>query len=203
MDELKNTNVSDVRKYFLVELLTVMRRQQVSAVQESVEYVVDLMIRYMQTEAFYTKDGNGKLGDNVLADIYAEYINGDIQRKKIMLQRLGDISLLVTGFFSDSLNKKIVDLDYYFGMGGTAYHQLAELHLKSQILQTVYLELAQKFKIFAEALGEISEKGGIQSNKDILRLYEKYLSTGSERAKELLSKHGIDVPFKVDSKVRH
>src|SRR5438270_2574230 len=40
------------------------------------------------------------------------------------LKDVGDTSLYVSGFFADSLQRKLVYVDYYFLMGGAAYNEL-------------------------------------------------------------------------------
>src|SRR5882672_869166 len=41
------------------------------------------------------------------------------------LKQVGDTSLYVAGFFADSLSRSLVDVDYYVGIGQSAYAQLA------------------------------------------------------------------------------
>ena len=43
-----------------------------------------------------------------------------------LLKKLGDRSLYISGFFADSLQRKVVDVDYYAEMGGVAYGALAD-----------------------------------------------------------------------------
>jgi hypothetical protein len=109
---------------------------------------------------------------------------------------------MITGVFPDSLNKKIVDVEYYLGMGGTAYHHLSDLQLSAPC-RSMFRELSEKFKLFSEVLCEMSEKSGLQSNSNLLRVYEKWLQTGSERLKNVLGEHGIAAPIKIDPKVKH
>src|SRR4051794_19594985 len=120
MNKMKPTPVTDVRQFFAEELRTVMQKQQVQANNDSLAYLVDLLFRYMSAEEFFAKDAEGKLQNNVLAHLYADFISGNTEMKQRALRRLGEICLLITGLFPDSLNRKVIDLDYYFGMGGTA-----------------------------------------------------------------------------------
>jgi len=41
------------------------------------------------------------------------------------LKEVGDTSLYVAGFFAKSLTRSLVDVDYYVGLGQSAYAQLA------------------------------------------------------------------------------
>lgn len=197
MERVKAAKLSAAREYFTAELKTVMEKQHVSARPGSFEYIVDLMVRYLESENFFVKGPEGKLQQNVLADLYAEYRQGTPEARKLTLQRLGDICLLISGFFADSLKRKLVDLDYYLGMGGSAYWKLS--HLTSA--QGLYRELALKIKPFSDVLGEMSERSGLQTNSDLLRLYERWLFTGSERLKTVLSEHGI-TPIKIKTKTK-
>ena len=52
-------------------------------------------------------------------------------------------------------------------------------------------ELAEKFSGFVDVLGEVSERTGLTSNTDLLRLYERWLRTKSRRSGDLLVKQGI------------
>ena len=200
MDRVKVPNLSSARDFFATELKSVMAKNQVTAQPGAVDYLVNLLLGYLESEKFFVKNGDGKLEDNVLADLYAEYIHGGPETKKIVLRRLGDICLLVTGFFADSLKRKLVDLDYYLGMGGSAYWQLSHFHSGGK---PIFEELALKFRPFSDILGELSERSGLQTNSDLLRLYERWLFTGSERLRRLLSENGISTVTKSDPQMKH
>lgn len=201
MHSVKPTQVAVARDFFRVELSSLLAKQQVSAPAETLEYLTDLMVRFMDSEHFFVKTSTGKLEDNTLADLYAEYLQGGVEKKKVALQRLGDICLMVTGFFSDSLKRKVVDIDYYQGMGGSAYMTLSQFHLKQ--LSGLFKELSLKFKTYSGVISELSERSGIVSNTDLLRLYERWMHTGNERLRGLLSEHGIATPVMIETKVKH
>jgi hypothetical protein len=110
------------------------------------------------------------------------------------LQRLGDVSLFIAGFFAQSFARKLVDIDYHIAMGGRAYGALAETMSrgKGRVLGCVFAELAEKFQPMVDALNEMSETSHSHSDKDILRLYEIWLKTGSRRCYEILKRLGVD-----------
>jgi hypothetical protein len=202
MDRVKTATVSNAREFFAGELKNVLQKHRISAANESFEYLVGLLVRHIEADQFFVKNSQGKLEENFLVDLYSEYVQGSVEKKKIVLQRLGDICLLVSGFFAESLHRKVVDVGYYFGMGGTAYHNLAQMQM-SKMMRGLYGELSEKFRPFSNALGEMSERSGLQSNTDILRMYERWLFTGSDRLRTILSEQGIAVPVKIDVKSRH
>lgn len=202
MERMKPDSLSGVQEFFLTELKAVLSKHKLEATPYSVNYLADLMVRFIDTRNFFVQGADGKLQDNLLTDLYAESMQADLEARKAALRRMGDIALMVSGYFSESLNRKIVDVDYYFGMGGSAYHNLAQMQITSAMRQ-VFSELSVKFRPFSDVLGEMSERSGLQSNKDVLRLYERWVQTGNDRLKTILTDQGISIPIKVDTKTRH
>ena len=110
------------------------------------------------------------------------------------LQRLGDVSLFIAGFFARSFARKLIDIDYHIAMGGNAYGTLADSMQRSasgRAIGAIYAELAQKFQRLVDALNEVSEMSYVHSDADILRLYEIWMKTGSRRAHGLLNRLGV------------
>jgi hypothetical protein len=110
-------------------------------------------------------------------------------QQRSSLKQIGDCSLFISGFFSDSLNRKLVDVDYYVSIGGCAYNALSRN--EGDTFSPVFAELAEKFVGFVDVLSEVSERTSCASNLDVLRLYEKWLRTGSRRSGQLLVERGV------------
>ena len=109
-----------------------------------------------------------------------------------LLKKLADRSLYISGFFGDSLQRKLVDVDYYVDMGGMAYGALATT-VRENSRARVYSELAQRFFDFVEVLTHISSETHLQNEENLLRLFEMYEKTGSEVAREKLVSKGLTV----------
>ena len=127
----------------------------------------------------------------MLAEAFEARSAGDRNRN---LQRLGDVSLFIAGFFAQSFARKLIDIDYHIAMGGRAYSALAHTLTrgKGRVLGHVFAELSEKFQPMVDALHEVSETSYSHSDKDILRLYEIWLKTGSRRCYEILKRLGVD-----------
>ena len=99
----------------------------------------------------------------------------------------------MAGFFAHGFARRLVDIDYHIAMGGRAYATRAGTLTQGpkRALGSVFAELADKFQPLVDALGEISDSARAWSQSDILRLYEIWLKTGSERARHLLSDLGV------------
>src|SRR6185503_19084448 len=104
-------------------------------------------------------------------------------------RRIGDVSLYVGGYFQESLNRKVVDVDYYIDIGGRAYGLVAGAEEPSH--RSVYSELALKFKNLIDVLAEVSDQTQPRTEKDLLRLYELWVRTRSDRAAKALKEAGI------------
>ena len=201
MDRVKPATLVDVRNYFADELKVVMEKHRLSALETSTLYLASLLSRHIESHNFFAVGPNGKLADNFLTDLYIQYLQAKPEEQKLVLQRLGDVCLLVSGYFSDSLRRKVVDLSFYFGMGGSAYYNLSVMSDKTETKET-FGELANKFQSFSNVLGEMSERSGLQSNKDVLRLYERWIVTGSERIRSVLNEKGITTAHKSNLKFK-
>lgn len=199
MDRVKPATFSDLQNYFTLELKSVLDKHKVPARDASIIYLASLLSRHIESEKFFVVGPDGKPTDTLLTDLYLQYLKAQSEEKKVILQRLGDICLMVSGYFAESIRGKLVDLGFYFGMGGTAYYNLAHLVAETEPKET-FDELSVKFESFSNVLGEMSERNGLQSNKDVLRLYERWIVTGSDRLRSLLTDKGIPVPVKTNLK---
>jgi hypothetical protein len=74
-------------------------------------------------------------------------------------------------------------------MGEYAYGSLGRRD--TDAFGEVFSELARKFVPFMDVLSDVSEQSGIRSSVDVLRLYEKWLRTGSARDGKRLVDRGI------------
>ena len=95
----------------------------------------------------------------------------------------------MSGFFPDSFTRRVVDVDYYKSMGEYAYGSLSRS--EEEAFADVFGELSRKFVGFADVLTDISERTNLASTTEVLRLYEKWLRTGSTRDGQRLLERGI------------
>jgi len=88
------------------------------------------------------------------------------------------------------LHRKIVDIDYYTEIGSAAYFNLATW-TKEDSLSIIFSTFSKRFNEFVDVLNYVSEKSQVQSDSDVLKLYDRYLRTGSELAREKLNELGV------------
>lgn len=147
-------------------------------------YLVALLKHFLATENLFEKPAT------TLAEMYLQAQSMDSTLKEITLKKLADRSLYMSGFFSDSLQRKVVDVDYYVNIGGNAYGQLAN-QVKEDTSAHVYKTFSKNFVEYVDVLTYVSQKSMITTDQNILRLYDRYLKTGSSIAKEKLIEFGL------------
>ena len=82
-----------------------------------------------------------------------------------------------------------MDVDYYIAMGERAYSALAESERGPA--DALYAELSGRFEQFVDLFAEIAELSELRSNRGLVRLYERFLHTRSERVAQLLRERGV------------
>ena len=189
---MKETSlILDSRDFFEEMVVHALSECRVETTPMVSGYLIDLLQYYMNTDNLYEAQSvDGKKIQKTLAERLLTANSADPNVKKDLLKRLGDSSLYMSGFFGDSLNGKIVDVDYYADIGGIAYGSLAaETH--ESAMAKIYDEFSRRFLNYVDVLTVISQGTLIQSKEDILRLYEKYMTTGSDLARDQLIKMGM------------
>jgi hypothetical protein len=104
------------------------------------------------------------------------------------LKEVGDTSLYVSGFFNESLGRKLVDAEYYIGLGTRAYAELAGRLGGS--LTAVYGELSEKFPRFVDVLTEVRRRCDFVG-ADVMRLYEEWVRTRDAWVERKLRMFGV------------
>ncbi len=161
-------------------------------IQEATEfYLVDLLTRFLETERLFVEDADGTVRSEPLALVLLRALQADRRARAAHLRRLGDTALFVSGFFGDSLARSPVDVDYYIAMGERAYSALAETERGRPGLDALYGELSGRFEQFVDLFAEIAELSDLRSNRGLVRLYERFLQTRSERVAQLLRERGV------------
>jgi len=167
-------------------------RQKIRIQPETEFYVVKLLKRFIFSDALYSRSSDGSLTEQPIAFMYKEALEAEASpEQKVLFQNVGDISLFKAGFFSESLSRANLDINYYIGMGGAAYHHAAQ-RSEEKHFRSLFSELADQFGRCVNILSEVSEvTTPTRTEQDLLRLYEIWNNTGSERLARTLSKTGI------------
>jgi hypothetical protein len=171
-------------EYFKELVDSALARQHLQAADLTEYYLVNLLCRFIRPDT-----QPGAAADEPLAVRLARALQSGGSEQRARLRALGDFSLFMSGCFPDSFRRRTIDVDYYVSMGEYAYGSLSRRD--EDAFCEVFAELARKFVGFTDVLADVSERAGLSSPADELRLYEKWLRTGSDRDGQRLIQRGI------------
>jgi hypothetical protein len=181
-------------EFFKDALHGALENQRLWVEDQTEHYVVNLLTLFARSEALFERTPDGPRVRPLVAMLSDALEARTADDRNRNLQRLGDVSLFVAGFLAQGFARKLIDIDYHIAMGGHAYAALAQSMSRGRgrVLGLVFAELAQKFQPMVDALNELSETAYAHSDKDILRLYEIWLKTGSRRSYAILKRLGVE-----------
>lgn len=173
---------------FFKELIEeAMEHQRIESSQDTAFYLVQLLAAFIRPERVFARAGVKP--DRPLAEIFCTALSAGGVRKLSLLRLTGDLALFFSGFLSESLNRRLVDVGYYTRLGGRAYGVLGADG--SSGARELFEELAVGFVQFADVLSEVSERCAATDAANLMRLYERWLATGSRRSAKILRREGI------------
>jgi len=172
-------------EYFKELVESSLSRQRVRAGDLTEFYLVNLLCQYVRLDASPHQTDDGQ----PLALRMARALDSGGFEQRMRLRGVGDFSLFMSGFFSDSLARRSVDIDYYRALGESAYASLSRS--EDEAFAEVFAELSLKFVGFMDVLADISDRTTLASATEVMRIYEKWLRTGSERDGQRLVERGI------------
>jgi len=159
---------------------------------EHTEYYVVNLLRH------YCRPGENVSfpGDEPLALLYKRGVEAEELDKIQIFKNLGDVSLYAAGFFTDFIESSAVDMDYYISMGGGAYGSLSDIVSQQRgqsVAAEVYGRLSEKFAELVELIMEVAmrARGLTDDDTELVRLYERWMRTGSERLHKMLIDRGL------------
>jgi hypothetical protein len=175
-----------VTEYFRELVDEAVGRQRAELDPMTSYYVVRLLTAFTRTDsaasgAFWSEAPMGALLGEAMA------VGGSEQRRR--LRQVGDAALVLSGLFPNRLRRSLVDVDYYMKIGGMAYDSLS--HDDADLFATAFAELAARFGVVVDILGDVGDHCKLGSPADLLTLYERWQLTGSERLVAQLTARGV------------
>jgi hypothetical protein len=124
---------------------------------ETIYYSSLVMDHFGESSKLY-EQVEGKSREKILGMKFLEAGHLSSDKKKLALKDIAETSLFVCGFFSDSLNKKIIDIKYYQDLGMMAYASLNGLVPKAYDVPAFYKNMANSFSDVALLMSLVAKK---------------------------------------------
>lgn len=168
-----------------------MRKKHVAATQAAEYYLVSLLTDYARPDPRCNETLERPL--TLLLD---EALHAPGQERFEKLRVLGDGVLYVSGFFAPHLETRGVEVRYVTALGARAYDGAGKLLRGSagEGAPDLFFELAENFELFADLLSAVAEKLSLSatpSSTRVLKLYERWLKTGSDALSSELIERGV------------
>lgn len=161
-------------------------RQRVGLDPMTSYYVVRLLTTFTRTDA----DASGVFwSDAPMGALLGEAMAAGGSEQRRRLRQVGDASLVLSGLFPNRLKRSLVDVDYYMKIGGIAFDSLSQ-H-EDNLFATAFAELAARFGVVVDVLGDVGDHCRLGSPADLLTLYERWQRTGSDRLAAQLASRGV------------
>lgn len=168
-----------------------MRKKNVAATEAAEYYLVSLLTDYARPDA-----RSCEALERPLTLLLDEALHAPGQERFERLRVLGDGVLYVSGFFAPHLETRGVEVRYVTSLGARAYDGAGKLLRGStgESAPDLFFELAENFERFAELLSAVAEKlllAAAPTSQGLLKLYERWLKTGSETLGSELLGRGV------------
>jgi hypothetical protein len=170
---------NSLQSFFFDQLQDVNKKSISPLMNETIHYSSMVMDQFGESGKLFELN-EGRVREKILGLKLLESTNMSRVEQRRVLRDIGDTALFVCGFFSPSLNNKIVDSKYYQDLGQIAYQRLNSIEPESYKIKSFYSILSQSFgqltnimSVIAQRMAEISED---QKYSDILIVLDKKVS---------------------------
>jgi hypothetical protein len=184
---------SSVSHFFCEVVEDAIRLRGVPATDSATQYIVALLADYAHPQGRVEEALDKPL--TLLLD-EALRIGGPAERFE-RLRILGDGVLYGCGFFGDHFEARGVDPRYLRGLGTRAYGaagSMLRLGAEEAGGPALFAELAENFDGFVDVLTEVADSTvamGAETSRGLVKAYERWLKTGSERLACALTSQGV------------
>jgi len=183
---------ASLQDYFHERIEQAADRLNIDGRHDTLWYLTQLLCNFSKTSRFLDDNGN-RSALTPLAEYYRMALEtSSKQERRLQLQRLGDVSIVVAGLFAGALARKPVGIDYYMSRGEAAYGTLADESSQSsrdRALRGIFESLASDFKHYVVVLSEVPARSS--SEKELLQLVDEWETTQHPALAVQLRRQGV------------
>lgn len=124
---------------------------------ETIFYSSLVMDSYGDSAKFF-EQVDGKAREKILGIKLLEASQMTKEKQKAAIRDVAETSLLICGYFADSLNKKMIDIKYYQDLGKIAYSRLNSITPTAYDVPSFYKKMAHSFSGITLLMNLVSKK---------------------------------------------
>ena len=161
---------SGLQAFFFERLNEVNKKTLQPLPQEVIYYSSIVMDRFGESKNYFHKSGEGKVREKVLGKKLLESAGMPRNEQIKELKDIGETALFVCGYFSDSLNKKLVSTSYYGQIGQSSYKKLNVFLPTAFDLKGFYALVAEAFDALATIMNIVAQRLSSKMEEDFVLL---------------------------------
>ncbi len=184
---------SNLESFFQTLVDDAVKTQHFEATEAAEFYLAGLLADYAKPERL-----DAETMQRPLTLLLDEALHSAGRERFERLRSLGDGVLYTSGFFADHLSTRGVELRYVRTLGARAYDGAASMLSQGgdgSGAPDVFRELADNFMMFAEVVSNVADvlqaNAAHNSNRQVVRLYERWVRTGSAPLAVALAGRGL------------
>jgi hypothetical protein len=190
-----------VASFFSEAVEDSIRSRRLEATDGATRYIVALLADYAHPARL-----TGETLERPLTLLFDEAVHApDAADRFGRLRALGDGVLYGCGFFGDHFESRGVDRKYLHAIGTRAYESAGVMLRRHPVREAhdggpesagldLFGELASKFAAFVEIVSDVADGSiamGAETARGLVKAYERWLKTGSERLASALTAQGV------------
>jgi hypothetical protein len=148
---------ANLQAFFFEHLQEFNKKSLTPLPTETIFYSSMVMDNFGDSAKFF-EQVNGKTKEKILGIKLMEASQFPREMQKNALKEIAEMSLLICGYFYDSLNKKIIDVKYYEDVGKIAYSNLNSFCPTAFDVPSFYKKMAHNFGDVTLLMSLISKK---------------------------------------------
>lgn len=149
---------TSLQSFFYTELQGFNEKLMEPLPNEAIYYSSLVMDKFGETKKYFETSTEGRIRNKILGTKLLRVSGLKGEEKKRELKDIADTALLICGFFSESLSKKIIDIGYYQDLGQIAYRQLDSIVPVAYDIPSFFDVISLQFDRLVTVMGLVSQK---------------------------------------------
>ena len=166
MEKKSNIILETSLQMFFYDHLEEMNKKSTGPLSNELIFYSSLVMNHFGTSKKFFEEVDGKVKDKILGIKLLEAAQLPKDKQKEVYRDIAETSLFICGYFSESLNKKIVDLKYYHDLGKSAYFKLNNVVPSFYDIPNFYRVVAGSFNELTNLMNLVSLRYASQTDKD-------------------------------------
>lgn len=180
---------TDVREFFRDHVTEALRSLSVRTEEATEHYLVNLLAGFAVSDRIQD-------ACTPFVELLERAVAVSGAERLYRMRNLGDAALFVSGFLSDSCDRRGVTQPYVYAIGSRAYGEVGRAGRAAPPSDgpdqsQVFVELAGRFGAFARVLDEVREQTAMCTDGELLRIYERWTATRSPQLIRRLNRRGV------------